>query len=97
MKAPPQYNTTVMAKESITNYSVSKETALLLDAVKSLEKAWDSVYDSLSIKHDTDDHEKIREYMTEFDEAFDKAKEFVFDTIHDNVLSHTTIQDFKSI
>lgn len=97
MKAPPQYNTTVMAKESTTNYSVSKETAHLLDAVKCLEKAWDHVYDCLEIKFETDDHEKIREHMVEFDEAFDKAKEFVIETINDNVLSSMTILDFKSI
>lgn len=86
-----------MAKESITNYSVSKETAHLLDAVKCLDKAWDHVYDCLGIIFETDDHEKIREHMAEFNKAFYKAKEFVIETINDNVLSSMTYMDFKSI
>lgn len=86
-----------MAKESLTNYSVSKETALLLDAVKSLDQAWDCVYDSLRITYETNDDGKLSEHMSDFNKAFDKAKDFVIETINDNVLSAMCIQDFKSI
>ena len=86
-----------MAKESITNYSVSKETALLLDAIKLLDQAWDLVSDSLSIKHETDDDEKIHNYMEGFDEGFDKAKEFVIAQIEENLRDQISITNFNQI
>ena len=97
MKAPQQYNTTVMAKESLSNYSVSKETALLLDAIKLLDQAWDLVSDSLSIKHETDDDEKIHNYMEGFDEGFDKAKEFVITQIEENLRDQISNTNFNQI
>ena len=86
-----------MAKESTTNYSVSKETALLLDAIKLLDQAWDLVSDSLSIKHDTDDDEKIHRYMEKFDEGFDIAKEFVIAQIEENLRDQISITNFNQI
>jgi len=86
-----------MAKESITNYSVSKETALLLDAIKLLDQAWDLVSDSLSIKHETDDDEKIHNYMEGFDEGFDKAKEFVITQIEENLRDQISNTNFNQI
>lgn len=97
MQAPPQFNTTVMAKESLSNYSVSKETALLLDAIKLLDQAWDLVSDSLSIKHKTDDDEKIHRYMEKFDEGFDIAKEFVIAQIEENLRDQISITNFNQI
>ncbi len=90
-------NSIVMAKESLSNYSVSKETALLLDAIKLLDQAWDLVSDSLSIKHKTDDDEKIHNYMDSFDEGFDKAKEFVITQIEENIRYRITLSNFKEV
>ena len=86
-----------MAQEKVNNYSVSKETALLLDAIKLLDQAWDLVSDSLSIKHETDDDEKIHNYMEGFDEGFDKAKEFVIGEIEDNLRNYISMENFKVI
>ena len=97
MKAPPQYNTTVMAKESITNYSVSKKTSMMLDAIKLLDQAWELVDNSLRVKHETDDDEKIHRYMEKFDEGFDKAKEFVIAQIEDNLRDQISITNFNQI
>lgn len=97
MKAPPQYNTTVMAKESITNYSVSKKTSMMLDAIKLLDQAWELVDNSLRVKHETDDDEKIHKYMEKFDEGFDKAKEFVIAQIEDNLRDQISITNFNQI
>ena len=86
-----------MAKESITNYSVSKKTSMMLDAIKLLDQAWDLVSDSLSIKHETDDDEKIHNYMEGFDEGFDKAKEFVITQIEENLRDQISNTNFNQI
>lgn len=97
MQAPPQFNTTVMAKESTTNYSVSKKTSMMLDAIKLLDQAWELVDNSLRVKNETDDDEKIHRYMEKFDEGFDIAKEFVIAQIEDNLRDQISITNFNQI
>ena len=97
MQAPPQFNTTVMAKESTTNYSVSKKTSMMLDAIKLLDQAWELVDNSLRVKNETDDDEKIHRYMEKFDEGFDIAKEFVIEQIEDNLRDQISITNFNQI
>lgn len=86
-----------MAKENLSNYSVSKQTAMMLDAIKLLDQAWELVDNSLRIKHETDDDERIHIYMEKFDEGFDNAKEFVIAQIEDNLRDHISITNFNQI
>lgn len=86
-----------MAKESLSNYSVSKKTSMMLDAIKLLDQAWELVDNSLRVKHETDDDEKIHRYMEKFDEGFDKAKEFVIAQIEDNLRDQISITNFNQI
>lgn len=87
-----------MAKENLSNYSVSKETTMMLDALKMMDQAWDLVTDALCVKHGiNDDSEKMNSYRESFDEAFDKAKEFVIAEIEDNLRNHICILNFKEI
>lgn len=86
-----------MAKESITNYSVSKKTSMMLDAIKLLDQAWELVDNSLRVKNETDDDEKIHRYMEKFDEGFDIAKEFVIEQIEDNLRDQISITNFNQI
>jgi len=90
-------NSTVMAKESITNYSVSKKTSMMLDAIKLLDQAWELVDNSLRVKNETDDDEKIHRYMEKFDEGFDIAKEFVIAQIEENLRDQISITNFNQI
>lgn len=86
-----------MAKESTTNYSVSKKTSMMLDAIKLLDQAWELVDNSLRVKNETDDDEKIHRYMEKFDEGFDIAKEFVIEQIEDNLRDQISITNFNQI
>jgi hypothetical protein len=86
-----------MAKENLSNYSVSKKTSMMLDAIKLLDQAWELVDNSLRVKHETDDDEKIHRYMEKFDEGFDKAKEFVIAQIEDNLRDQISITNFNQI
>ncbi|MBQ6747008.1 MAG: hypothetical protein IJR07_08195 [Bacteroidaceae bacterium] len=86
-----------MAKESITNYSVSKKTSMMLDAIKLLDQAWELVDNSLRVKNETDDDEKIHRYMEKFDEGFDIAKEFVIAQIEENLRDQISITNFNQI
>lgn len=86
-----------MAKESTTNYSVSKKTSMMLDAIKLLDQAWELVDNSLRVKNETDDDEKIHRYMEKFDEGFDIAKEFVIAQIEENLRDQISITNFNQI
>ena len=86
-----------MAKESITNYSVSKKTSMMLDAIKLLDQAWELVDNSLRVKNETDDDEKIHRYMEKYDEGFDIAKEFVIAQIEENLRDQISITNFNQI
>ncbi len=86
-----------MAKESITNYSVSKKTSMMLDAIKLLDQAWELVDNSLRVKNETDDDEKIHRYMEKFDEGFDIAKEFIIAQIEENLRDQISITNFNQI
>ena len=69
----------------------------MLDAIKLLDQAWELVDNSLRVKHETDDDEKIHRYMEKFDEGFDKAKEFVIAQIEDNLRDQISITNFNQI
>lgn len=97
MKAPPQFNTTVMAKEILSNYSVSKETALLLDGIKHLDKTWELVKNCYTIKNGEENEEIIIGSMGQFVDAFNHVKGIVLDMINDNVIDNIGMADFKEI
>lgn len=86
-----------MAQEKVNNYSVSKETALLLDAIKKMDQAWELVMESIMIKRKKDNYDEIRDYVVNFDGHFDNAKEFVIGEIEDNLRNYISMENFKVI
>lgn len=70
---------------------------MMLDAIKLLDQAWELVDNSLRVKNETDDDEKIHRYMEKFDEGFDIAKEFVIEQIEDNLRDQISITNFNQI
>ncbi len=87
-----------MAKENLSDYSVSKETALLLDGIKCLDKAWELVTAALCVKHGiNDDDERLNVYRERFDESFDKAKEYIIGEIEDNLRNKICETNFKEV
>lgn len=86
-----------MAKESTTNYSVSKETALLLDAVKYLEKAYDCVSDSIEISYKPKNDDEHTHFIKPFSEKWCETKEAVIEMINENIKEAICLKDFKSI
>ena len=70
---------------------------MMLDAIKLLDQAWELVDNSLRVKNETDDDEKIHRYMEKFDEGFDIAKEFVIAQIEENLRDQISITNFNQI
>ena len=69
----------------------------MLDAIKLLDQAWELVDNSLRVKNETDDDEKIHRYMEKFDEGFDIAKEFIIAQIEENLRDQISITNFNQI
>ena len=68
-----------MAQKKLSNYQVSKKTALLLDALQSLSDTFDSVQDYYYEEYSTD--EKASNEMQPFSDDYYKLYEGIFKTL----------------